>query len=452
MKRVGKIKIDTQDYVSWLFASNKQFIRGLILILLIFYPAFSILDYFEDSFSFKTILYIRLFIGLPALTIALVSSFIGRIQKYLRTINATALLIVNLSISLMYYHLIPEENAFKTFFSGLIITTASLSLSMSNVRLSNIYIILSTITYISISIFKHHLLDNNKFLFIESTSLLIASTGFWIFANTIIDKFSKKLYLAQKKISTERDNISTQKDKFEKLNATKNQFFSIVSHDLRSPFNTLIGYFSILLQDKEKNISIKRDEILRIYFHIRRTYNLLNNILIWGRSQLRETYFQPQTYVIKDIVFENRELYNEISSSKNISIKYNVDEDDFVYCDKEMIGTIIRNLTLNAIKFTKTGGEITISAKKHSNKEIEFALVDTGIGITPQIKKKILKANEQYTTPGTDNEEGSGIGLMICQEFLHLHQRELRIDSKINYGSKFYFYLPRDAKSMKRIM
>ncbi len=450
MNRVGKIEFENKDYVSWLFYSNKQYIRGLIIFILLFYTAFSFLDYIEDSYSFKTILYIRFFIGLPALSIALILSYIDKMQKYLRSINATALLIINLSISLMYYNLFPGEKAFNTIYSGLIITTASLSLSMSNIRLSNTYILLSTTTFILVSIFKHNLLSQDKLLFIESSTFLIVSSGFWIFANTIIDKFSKKLFLTQKRICVERDKISTQKEKFEKLNTTKNQFFSIISHDLRSPFNTLIGYFSILIQNKNENISIRRDEILRIYFHIRRTYNLLNNILIWGRSQLRNNYFQPQTYIVKDIVFENRDLFYEISASKNIQINYQIDHNTFVYCDKEMICTILRNLILNAIKFTESGGNINIIAKKYSSKEIEFAVVDNGIGFSDEIRKKILAANEQYTTPGTDYEEGSGIGLMISQEFLHLHQRELKIESKINQGSKFYFYLPRDGKSYKR--
>ncbi len=447
MNRDGKTKIEIKDYVSWLFYSNKKYIRGLMLVVLLIYPALSILDYFGDNFSYKTLLNIRLFIGIPVLITAFILSYVEKMQPYLRTINATALFIVNLSISLMYYYLSPDESAFTSFYSVLIIMTASLSLSMSNVRLSNTYIVISTTTFIAISIFKHNLLSANKLLFIVSTTFLIASSFFWIFANTIIDKFSKNLFLTQKKISVERDDISTEKEKFEKLNTTKNQFFSIISHDLRSPFNTLIGYFSILLQNKEETISVKREEILRIYFHVRRTYNLLNNILIWGRSQLRENYFQPQTYVIKDIIYENRDLYYEISSSKNIKITYQIDYYEFVYCDKEMICTIIRNLILNAIKFTKSGGEITIIAKKYSSKDIEFAVVDNGIGFSDQIRKKILSASEQYTTPGTDNEEGSGIGLMISQEFLNLHQRELKIKSKINYGSKFYFYLPRDVKS-----
>ncbi len=450
MKRVGKIEFKTKDYVSWLFYSNKQYIRGLLLIILIFYTAFSFLDYIEDSISFKTLLFIRLYIGLPALLIAFTLSFVNKMQQYVRTINATALFIVNMSITLMYYHLLPTEKAFISFYSGLIITTASLSLSMSNVRLSNLYIIISTITFIMVSVFKHNLITTNKLQFIESTTFLIVSSGFWIFANTIIDKFSKKLYFTQKKISLERDRINTQKEKFEKLNTTKNQFFSIIAHDLRSPFNTLIGYFSILIKDKNEYISIKRDEILRIYFHIRRTYNLLNNILIWGRSQLRHSYFQPQTYIVKDIVYENRDLFYEIAASKNIQITYQIDYNSFVYCDKEMICTILRNLILNAIKFTNSGGNITVLANKHTTKEVEFAVIDNGIGISDVIRKKILEANEQYTTPGTDYEEGSGIGLMISQEFLTLHKRKLNIESTINKGSKFYFHMPCEAKSQKQ--
>ncbi len=451
MNKDEKIKYGNKDFVLWLFYSNKQYIRSLFFVILIFYPAFGILDYYATNTSFKTILFIRLFIGLPTLIIALSLSYINRMQIYLRTINSTALFIINLSISLMYYHLTSDENAFNTFYSGLIITTASLSLSMGNIRLSNTFIIISTFTFIAVGIFKHNLFTYNKLLFIESSTFLITSAGFWIFANTIIDGFSKKLFQTQRKICLERDNISTQKEKFEKLNTTKDQFFSIISHDLRSPFNTLIGYFSILTQNKEENFTVKRTEILRIYFHIRRTYNLLNNILIWGRSQLRNNYFQPQTYIIKDILFENKDLLKEIALSKNINLTYNCDDYEFVFCDKEMIGTIVRNLVLNAIKFTKTGGNITIIARKHSPKEIEIAVIDTGIGISSTIKNKILKAAEQYTTPGTENEEGSGIGLMICQEFLNLHQRELKIESKLNNGSKFYFYLPSNKNSFKNI-
>ncbi|MCW3804229.1 sensor histidine kinase [Plebeiibacterium marinum] len=440
---------EDKDYVLWLFYSNKQYIRSLFVILLVVFPAFSMLDYYSNPISFNNLLYIRIFIGIPILAIPIILSYTEKIQVYLRIINATALFIINLSISLMYFFIKPEEYAFNTFYSGLMITTASLSLSMSRVNLTNWYIILSTIVFILVSVFKHDLIYENKLLFIKSSTFLVASSAFWIFANTVINRFARKLYDAQKKISQEKDLIHFQKDKFERLNTTKDQFLSIISHDLRSPFNTLIGYFSIMLQNKQEQFTVKREEIQRIYFHIRRTYNLLNNILIWSRSQLRNNYFQPQTYVIKDIIFENKELYMEIASAKNISLTYIVDDYEFVYCDRDMISTIIRNLILNSIKFSNYGGEITIRAQKESNFTIEFAIIDNGIGMSPQVRKKLLKAEEQYSTPGTEREEGSGIGLMICKEFLNVHGTDLKIDSKQGIGSKFYFILPANENTFK---
>lgn len=268
------------------------------------------------------------------------------------------------------------------------------------------------------------------------------ASGLFMAAGVVIESFLFKLYNAQKTITQEKEEISDQKDTLENLNETKDRFFNIISHDLRSPFTSLIGYFDLLLRNDGKDFKAKKEDIEKMYLHIRRTYNLLNNLLNWSKTQLNEYVHKPKRYKLAPIFSENRSLYREIASQKGIKIVHAYPSNAMVYCDKEMIATIIRNLVFNAIKFTKSRGEIQLTAKQIGENEMEIAVVDNGIGISDKEIEMVLNPSAHHVTKGTHNEKGSGIGLIICNDILKKHNSKMQIESKKNVGSKFFFILP----------
>ncbi|TLX77430.1 HAMP domain-containing histidine kinase [Labilibacter sediminis] len=444
MERHSAIKdqSNNHEFILWLFKSNQSYIKNLLIVYIIFFPAFSLLDYYSTDGSFNATIIIRLGIGLPALLIAFICSYIKKLYRYIRFINATALLVMNLCICLMYCYIQPEEDAFNSYYAGLIITIATIGISMSSFKLSSLYIGISGVSFIAISYFVHDLHNSNIHLFIKSSTYILVASFLFAITSNIIERFSLKLYHAQIQISNERDKITNEKEILENLNTTKDRFFRIISHDLRSPFTSLIGYFDILLRNNQSEFKVKKEDIRQIYLHIRRTYNLLNNLLNWSKTQLNQYKFVKEEYLLEEILSENKSLYNQIANQKNISIIQDFPTDAKVYCDKEMIMVIVRNLLFNAIKFTDTNGKIVIKGTLHTNNITEIAVIDSGIGISKENIELILNPNEYITTKGTSNETGSGIGLIICHDLLQKHNSRLQIESETNVGSKFFFNLP----------
>ncbi|GAF05505.1 sensor histidine kinase [Saccharicrinis fermentans] len=437
------------DYALWLFNSNKHYIRNLLLLYMSFYPLFAVIEHYGASGSFFSSTSTLLISSLPFLLVAYISTFVKRYTPYIRIINATALLGMSISILSMYASLSPYQTSFNTYYSSLIITIATLGLSMSSKTLICIYISLSACTFILISSFVHKLYLIDMFLFVSSTTYVIVASGLFMVAGIVIERFSLKLYKAQKNISQEKEKITQQKDNLENLNQTKDRFFSIISHDLRSPFTALIGYFDVLLRNEKNEFKVKKSDIEKIYLHTRRTYNLLNNLLSWSKAQLNQYVFEPKQYFLNEIFSENRSLYREIAKQKEIKIIHSFPNGAQVYCDKDMVITIIRNLIFNAIKYTKTKGEIFVTAKQLSENEMEIAIIDNGIGISKEDIKMILSPNTHITKKGTHNEKGAGIGLIICNDILKMHHSKIQIESRKNVGSKFFFIIPIHADNEK---
>lgn len=406
------------------------------------YLFFAVMLFYGSSKLVTPLTFLIFFAGLPLLAVAYMCTFIDKCIPSIRTINATALLGVNLNVSLIYAFVSLADGPIDTYYSALLITIAMLGLSMNNIRLINVYIGTSAITFILVSVFVHHLHTNDPHLFVRSCAFVIVASGLFMVAGMVIERFLFKLFCAQKNITQEKKQISDQKDTLENLNETKDRFFSIISHDLRSPFTALIGYFEILLRNESKEFKVKKDDIKRIYLHVRRTYNLLNNLLNWSKTQLNEYVHKPKRYKLAPIFSENRSLYREIASQKGIKIIHSYPKNAMVYCDKEMIATIIRNLIFNAIKFTKSRGEIHLTAKQIGENEMEIAVIDNGIGISQKDIEMVLNPNTRRVSKGTHNEKGAGIGLIICNDILKKHHSKMQIESKKNAGSKFFFVLP----------
>ncbi len=236
--------------------------------------------------------------------------------------------------------------------------------------------------------------------------------------------------------------------KLNKLLITKDKFFSIIAHDLKNPFNTLIGLSQLLVRGYER----MSDEKIK-YFHnnlyqiSKNGYELLVNLLEWSRSQMGRIEFSPEKYNLYALAKETFSLYSAKANEKEILLTNNLNEDSEIFADKNMLKTVFRNIVSNALKFTERGGVIEIS-EKDSNGFKEITIRDTGVGISPEVIKKLFKLDEHYTTEGTEEEGGTGLGLILCKEFIDKHGGKIHIESKVGFGSKFIFTLPLENKEI----
>lgn len=239
-------------------------------------------------------------------------------------------------------------------------------------------------------------------------------------------------------------NITEQKyaeQELEELNTTKNKLFSIISHDLRSPFNAILGLTNLLLDNIE---SYDQAEVKKLVKYINKTgentLNLLNNLLEWSKLQTGKINFSPQNTDVKPII-EN--VINQLSLAaqiKNITLNQDCIGDSEVSADPDILTIVLRNLISNSIKFTKPGGQINVTAQC-SSKLLKIAVIDNGIGISEKNIQKLFKVDKNLTTNGTENEIGSGLGLILCKEFVELHGGKLSVESELGKGSVFSFTL-----------
>ncbi|MFO7999731.1 MAG: AAA family ATPase [Marinilabilia sp.] len=238
------------------------------------------------------------------------------------------------------------------------------------------------------------------------------------------------------------DEISTKNKELQTLNATKDKFFSIISHDLRNPFNSILGFSDLLvetLMNGDAENGLKFGEIIKDSAN--RAFDLLTNLTEWAMSQTGRMDYKPNDFDLQDVVEEVIPLYKDIALQKGVNIKTEINEPYQIYADRAMLATILRNLISNAIKFSKSGGEVMLSIQKQ-NDEMLFSVSDTGTGISPGVQKKLFGLEEILSTEGTQAEKGTGLGLILCKEFVDRHKGEIWVESRENEGTTFYFTIP----------
>jgi PAS domain S-box-containing protein len=229
-------------------------------------------------------------------------------------------------------------------------------------------------------------------------------------------------------------------------NDSKDKFFSILAHDLRSPISGFLGVSEILSKElDELSVREVKEMSSAIYSSANSIFNLLNDLLKWAQSQSDELRMEIEEQDLTALIKEATILLKTSAESKNISIRSDFDSELIINCDKNMITTVVRNLITNAIKFTPQNGTIEVSALKESNEKGNFIKVmvkDSGVGIESNLVKKLFKVGEMRSTPGTSGEKGTGLGLILCKEFVEKHGGRISVISKINEGSTFSFTLP----------
>ena len=226
------------------------------------------------------------------------------------------------------------------------------------------------------------------------------------------------------------------------LVSTKDKLFSIIAHDLRSPFNAIVGFSELLIEDTNDFDLVESKTHLRIInSSAKSTLILLDNLLNWSKAQTGQIIYKPTKANLSAVLADILEISNSTAKLKDISLNYNRINDIEVYADMNMLNTILRNLISNAIKYTHANGQIDISAVQNQN-NIEITVSDNGVGMSEETRNRLFKIETNTTTRGTQNEKGSGLGLILCKEFVEKHGGEIWVKSELAKGSDFVFSLP----------
>ena len=250
-------------------------------------------------------------------------------------------------------------------------------------------------------------------------------------------------YIEQKnkEISEALEQIQKQNEQLAELNFSKDKFLSIIAHDLRSPINSLLGFTNLLSNYAD---AMTTDEVKKISNDLNRSLQnvlqLIEDLLTWARSQMNKVDFKPDAVSINQIIREDLELSSILFQKKEIQLETQVQENLQAFADADHVKFVLRNLVTNALKFTNRNGKVTIKAFE-DGKMILVQVIDNGVGVPIEIQKKMFQLDAIKSTKGTDNEKGTGLGLVLCKEFIRKNSGDIWVESKEGEGSCFTFSL-----------
>ncbi|NOQ26081.1 MAG: hypothetical protein GQ564_12015 [Bacteroidales bacterium] len=236
--------------------------------------------------------------------------------------------------------------------------------------------------------------------------------------------------------------LEMQKHELDNINKTKDKMFLIIGHDLRGPIGNLKSLIELLLEDEEVSGNKELLETFRIFMKsVQSVSDLLENLLLWAKSQRNEIIFQPENISINAVINRNLQLFKSIADHKGIKLIVKVDSNLDVFADKNMLMTVVRNIVSNAVKYTSRGGVIEIGVEREDELS-KVTIKDSGVGFSKETAMKIFDTKNFYTTSGTNNEMGSGLGLLLSKEFIDLNGGKIWAESEHKKGATFYFTLP----------
>jgi len=246
--------------------------------------------------------------------------------------------------------------------------------------------------------------------------------------------------LADKKLRESEENL-------QKINTEKDKFFSIISHDLRGPFNGFLGLTRLMAEELP---GLSQQEIQKMAGAMKDSatnlFNLLENLLEWSRMQQGGIIFNPESIWLMSIMNESVHPVIDLADKKGVEIRYEIQADLEVFADEYMLASTIRNLASNAVKFTFKGGKVTIAAKSVPGLSVEISVSDTGIGMNPEMVHDLFRFDVQTNRRGTENEPSSGLGLLLCKDFVEMNGGRIWVESEVDKGSTFSFTLPTKAQ------
>ncbi len=282
---------------------------------------------------------------------------------------------------------------------------------------------------------SNNLLEKQKFEISESNAQLVELNHSLMEQKKMYEELNHKLNISNQKLKESESNLK-------EINATKDKFFSIISHDLRNPFASIVSFSRILKRDI---INMSKEELSELALELDKSVlkidNLLENLLQWSRTQTGKIKYKPEYIALHEIIKENLNLVHNNARDKNIKLVDSVDDDLAVWADRNMTDSVIRNLLSNALKYTEQGGEIVLSSYVKEHKAF-ISVKDDGVGIPEESKRKIFQSDSLHSTYGTMDEKGSGLGLLLCKEFVEKQGGEIFFESELGNGSVFTFSLP----------
>jgi signal transduction histidine kinase len=276
--------------------------------------------------------------------------------------------------------------------------------------------------------FKYERIARNIGIVLLVATILFALVFMWV-------------WLLRKQIKIKTENIKLKNQKLQKLNAEKDRFLSIIAHDLRNPFNSIIGFGELLVNQVEEDDMENVLKYSKVIMNAsKKAMDLLTNLMEWSLSQTGRLEYNPEYFEIDEAISKTLSLFWEVAEQKSIKIEKNLIAGKVVYADKEMIRTVLRNLISNAIKFTRNGGLIKVQTKVNQNK-VEISVKDSGVGLSESAIDKLFRLDENISSPGTLKEQGTGLGLILCKEFIDKHNERIWLESEPGKGAVFYFTL-----------
>lgn len=315
-------------------------------------------------------------------------------------------------------------------------------------------LMISTLTIINY--YYPHLITSYESESQRFIDLILGYSMYLILAYSIQDTIVKNYELDREKINIQNDQLNALVEKLneanikfehslknvEELNASKDRFITVLSHDLRSPFQGLLGITKILESEYDSfNDKEKRFYITQVNNSVEKIYSFLEELLLWGRIQKNAVKLAYESTVVRELITQTVSQLSESAANKKISIEIICTDLLKAVLDKEMISIVLRNLISNAIKFSTLGGKILVSTIIDGD-HIKISVTDYGVGISEEILPKLFRLDDNVSTVGTDGEQGSGMGLILCNDIMKKHNGEISVQSKEGRGSTFTIRIP----------
>ena len=280
-------------------------------------------------------------------------------------------------------------------------------------------------------------------------SVTLVLVLFWFFrsksrSNKLLTAKTEKLKIANDSISKQKEEIEIQNEQLQELNSLKDRVFSIIAHDLQSPIHSLHGVLTLFEIDSELTQTELREYMERVSEGVKGISELLNNLLYWARSQMQgELKLSPESLNMQSYIQEIIHLYAETARSKGIHTYIEVAEPfPMGYADPEILRFLLRNILNNAYKFSPVAGQVTVRAMESRDNELKIVVQDTGVGMNEETKEALFKGFVK-SQQGTRSETGTGLGMMLCQEFVKKMDGSIGVESELRKGSTFWFTLPK---------
>ncbi|MCK4853563.1 MAG: tetratricopeptide repeat-containing sensor histidine kinase, partial [Bacteroidales bacterium] len=287
----------------------------------------------------------------------------------------------------------------------------------------------------------------NTILFLAAVSLMIILVFVVYYQKNRLKRETTRL-LEEKNKQLEKSNLKLQNSEkhLKELNSTKDKFFSIIGHDLRNPLNALLGFSELISGNSRDHTSEEIQRYSKIINEAAKNIHLLiENLLEWSRSQSGNIDYNPEKTDLMPMVTEIFKVFEIHADKKGVSMVSDIPEDVSIYADRNLLSTILRNLISNAVKYTLNGGQVRVFCEQNTS-EITISVEDTGIGMSEKQLDNLFRLDSNVTMPGTSEEKGTGLGLILCREFVDMHQGKIWASSKPKEGSIFSFTLPLKVK------